>query len=683
MKNKKILIFILTIFITMGLYNILPQQVSADNIATSGIPYTTYTLGVGNSLIPTQTAYVPVGIIGEKVNLNNAQDIFYYNSTFYIANTGSKSIVQIDSKGTIIKQYLSDEFVEPTGVFVTEEAIYIADKGARSVFKISHELTDNQAEILLRVVKPTSAIFGDKAFIPTKVAVKTNKNMYIIGEGSTNGIIEVNYEGEFLGYLGINSVEISLRRILYNFFVKDGSTASSMPASPINVAIGEKGSILSINQNITETFKRLNITGINTLQGSTYYPQVTLTDIIMSDGNYIYIVAETGEIYEYDSKGNLIFHFVTRDESKTQSLGLTSKPSGICIDANGNIYILDQSYNNIQVYQKTVFVDLVHEAVNLYNEGRYIDSKPLWEEILRQNTSFALAHTALGSAFSKEGKYQEALEEFKIAKDYGGYSNAYWEIRNAKIQSNLPLWVCLLLIILVVLFIINKLVKTTTIFDKVKDFLKKIASKKLISELLFGLKIFKRPSDVFYGIKKQNKASVKSGIIILIIFILVYLIDIYFSGFLFKSGQSLSNVLMQLVIVLGIFILFIVVNYFVSTLTDGEGWLKDIFIASSYALIPFIVLTLPMTLLSHILTYNESFIVSLYDNIVLIWTFFLLIYAIKEIHNYSFKKTIGSTLIIIFGMAILVIIGLLVYSFLGQLLEFVVGIVREVFYRAL
>lgn len=684
MKFKKICIILLSILMFSFLLSAnVKRSVSAD-IGTSGVPYTTYTLGVGNSLIPTQTAYIPVGFVGDNLGLKNPSDIYYFNDYLYIADTDNKRILQMDKTGEIIKTYTSEEFLAPTGVFVTDESLYVADKVAKTVFKVSHELTEtNTSNIELRVTKPTSAIFGNNDFVPTKVAVKSNKNMYIIGEGSSNGIIEVNYEGEFLGYLGINSVELSLRKIIYNFFVKSGSTASSLPAAPTNVAIGQKGSILSTNVNVTETFKRLNITGINTLQGSTYYPNVALSDIIMSDDGYIYMVSETGSVYEYDSKGNLIFHFNTKDSSKTQVLGLTSQPSGVCIDVNGNIYILDKTYNNIQVYQRTVFVDLVHEAVTLYNEGKYIESKPLWEEILRQNTSFALAHTALGSALTKEGNFKEALKEFKMARDYGGYSDAYWEIRNAKIQSNLPIWLLTIVVFVIIIFIIVKLYKSTTVFDSIKRFFRKIKEKKLISELLFGLKIFKHPSDVFYGIKKQNKASILSGVIVLITFIAVYLIDIYFSGFLFKSGQSLSSVLSQLVTVLGVFVLFVIVNYFVSTLSDGEGWLKDIFIASSYSLIPFIVLTLPMTLITHVLTYNELFIVNLYDNVILLWTLFLLIYAIKEIHNYSFKKTVGSTIIILFGMAILVIIGLLVYSFMGQLIEFVVGIVREVFYRAM
>lgn len=679
-KKITILVFI-CLFCVLGLTLETQPKVEAAN--NNGIPYTTYTKSV-NGLSPTQTAYIPVGIIGANFDLKNAADIYFYNENIYVADTGNKRIIQSDIKGNIIREYKSDKFVTPTGVFVTDESIYIADKDAKTVFKISHDLdVNNQSIIELEVVKPSkSPIFGNHDFVPTKVAVKSNRNIYVIGEGSTNGIIEFNYEGEFLGYLGINSVELSFRAILYNFFVKDASTASSKPSAPTNVALGLKGAILSTNVNVNETFKRLNITGINTLQASTTYPTTTLADIIMNDEGYIYMVAETGEVYEYDSKGNLLFQFNTYDSAKTQVLGLTSKPTGICIDNSGNIYILDSGYRNIQIYQKTVFVDLVHEAVSLYNEGRYVDSKPLWEEILRQNTSFSLAHTALGSALTKEGKYEEALEEFKIAKDYAGYSAAYWEIRNVAIQSNLPLWLGLFLGAIVIIFILNKLYKKTTIFDGLKAVIAKIKSKKLVAELLYAFKVFKKPSDTFYGIKKQGKASYASGFILLALFVIVYLVDIYCSGFLFRSEAGLSYVSIQLAIVLGVFFLFVIVNYFVSTLSDGEGWFRDIFICTVYSLMPFIVLTLPMTFISHFLTFNESFIVELYKTLTIVWSLFLVIYAIKEVHNYSFKKTVGSVLIIIFGMVILVLIGLLVYSFMGQLIDFLVSIVKEVFYRA-
>ena len=302
---KKALFKKITILVFICLFCILgfaPKTTVSAASNTNGVPYTTYTKSV-HGLTPTQTAYIPVGVICDSAAtalLSKASDIFCYNDSLYIADTGNKRIIQTDIKGNIIREYKHAEFVSPTGVFVTEESVYVADKGAKTVFKLGHELSGlelNTAVIELKVVKPVnSQIFGKQDFVPTKVAVKSNRNIYVIGEGSTNGIIEFNYDGEFLGYLGINSVEQSWKSILYDILnIKiDGK---SKPSAPTNVALGLKGSILSTNVNVAETFKRLNITGLNTLQATTQYPTVTLADIIMNDEGYIYMVGEQGEVY--------------------------------------------------------------------------------------------------------------------------------------------------------------------------------------------------------------------------------------------------------------------------------------------------------------------------------------------------------------------------------------------------
>jgi hypothetical protein len=135
------------------------------------------------------------------------------------------------------------------------------------------------------------------------------------------------------------------------------------------------------------------------------------------------------------------------------------------------------------------------------------------------------------------------------------------------------------------------------------------------------------------------------------------------------------------VIVIAGFFLYVLVNYLVSTLNDGEGRLSDVFIATSYVLIPFIIFTLPMTFLSHFLTYNEAFIFDFYHQIIFLWTLLLIVLSVKGIHNYTFLETIKNILIIIFGMFILVLIGLLIYSFMGQLIEFILSVIKEVIYR--
>jgi DNA-binding beta-propeller fold protein YncE len=671
---KKIVMFA----ILLMLFSISIQfNTIASSQATYGVPYQTYTLNAEGRYVPTQSAYIPVGHFGSSLGLKNPEDLFVLDDIFYIADTGNKRIVMSSLEGLLLDSVISPEFQQPTGVFVKEGFIYVADKAAKKVFKI--DLADDS--IVQTIEKPTSPIFGQKNdFVPTKVVVDSSDSIYIVGEGSTSGIIQVNYAGEFVGYLGINTVSLTLRRILYNLFVRDSELASSLPASPTNVALGLKGSILTTNVNVRETFKRLNISGINTLSQNTSYPTSQLSDIWMNHENYIYLVSENGDVFEYDENGNLLFFFNTKDTSQTKSLGLSNTPKGIATDELGNLYILDRGYNAIHVYQRTVFVDLVHQAVTLYNDGRYMESKPLWEEIIRQNSSFALAHSALGSALLKQGDFEAALSEFFDAKDYQGYSDAFWEIRNVQLQQNLSTWMIVLIVLWVVYVLGKKVFIQSSLHASYVAWRQGILNKKLIKEVTLSLHAIKQPFDMFFDIKRYNRASVKSGFIVFGLFVLVYLINTYATGFLFRNPNP-NNLLIELVIVIAGFFLYVLVNYLVSTLNDGEGRLKDVFIATSYVLIPFIIFTLPMTFLSHFLTYNEAFIFDFYHQIIFGWTLLLIVLSIKGIHNYTLLETVKNIIIIIFGMFILVLIGLLIYSFMGQLIEFVLSVIKEVIYR--
>ena len=671
---RKIMMLLIITLLTVLSLGIKTESSSLTNY---GIPYETYTLNASKQLIPTQTAYIPVGNFGRDLGLSFPEDLFIDNDLFYIADTGNKRIVVTDLSGALVSIIELPEFQQPTGLFVKDNYLYVADKLSKEVYKIDL-LTDT---IVQTIVKPTSPIFGqNNDFVPIKVAVDSSDSIYIVGEGSTSGVIQMNYAGEFIGYLGINTVTLSLRRILYNFFVADPDLAASLPASPTNIALGQKGSILSTNVNVNETFKRLNISGVNTLISTTVYPTQTLSGIWMSQNAYIYLTSENGDVYEYDSNGNLLFYFNTKDNALTQTLGLTSNPKAIVTDNLGNLYILDRGYNAIHVYQRTVFVALVHEAVTLYNDGKYIESKPLWEEIIRQNSSFALAQSALGAALMKEGDYDEALSRFYDANDYLGYSNAFWEVRNVAIQNNLPTFALVLIGVYIALKIGISVFRKSMIYPKYVEKKKALLNQKLVKEVSFSLLAFKNPDDMFYGIKRKNAASYQSGLIVFGLFIIVYLTNIYATGFLFRD-RNLNSVLVQLVAVVAFFGLYVMVNYLVSTLNDGEGRFKDVFISTSYILIPFIVLTLPMTLLSNYLTYNETFIFTMYHQVILGWMAILLFLSIKWVHNYTFMETIKNIVIIVFGMFIVVLIGLLIYSFIGQLIEFIISIFRELIYR--
>ena len=93
--------------------------------------------------------------MGKEYGLNAPQDIFYFNKEFYIADTNNKRVLII---GEDAKEVKFDEFITPMGVFANEEYLFVADKGAKTVFQIKKATN----EIILRITKPTSPIYGQK-----------------------------------------------------------------------------------------------------------------------------------------------------------------------------------------------------------------------------------------------------------------------------------------------------------------------------------------------------------------------------------------------------------------------------------------------------------------------------------------------------------------------------------------
>lgn len=695
MKKKLLLCFtlLLSFLFMFGIQSNI--NVKALN-TTDGIPYETYTLGASNRIVLTQTAYVPYGILNKDVSLSSPKDIYNFNEQMYIADTNNKRIVIIGKDGSLIDTLEYSEFLEPTGIFVNNDYIYVTDKSAKAIFVFNHDKS-----LYKKYTKPTESIFGKNTpFVPIKITVNQSGLMYVIGEGSTNGVITINKYGEFMGFIGINSTTFSLRKYLYNFFVSGGSLARQTPSAPTNIAIGSNGNIYTTNaKTVAESFKRLNISGNNTLGSDTYYPSEEISDIAISDDNYTYISTVDGNIYEYDVNGKLLFKFNTLDTSNQNILGLTTRIDGIEVDNNGNIYALDSTKNNIQIYQRTAFVNVLHEAVDMYNDGKYLQSKELWEHVLKENNNFAFAHTALGWSYFKEDNYDAALNEFYLSKNYSGYSQVFWEIRNIYIQTYAG-WFILGLVALIVLIKVLKLVLyhnayvdengkkiPMLVYNAKENYANKehsmftIKSVNLLKELKYSFHILRHPSDACYGIKKQHKASYLSGIVILILFVITYLLNLYGAAFLFRYHGSFTNVLSQIATILAIFALWCGSNYLIATLNDGEGWFKDIFITSCYCLLPYILIKLPLIPLSYCLTYNEQFIMSIANTITYAYCAILLLVSIGNIHNYSFKETIKNVVLTIIGMLIVAFTLLLVYMFMSQLIDFIISLIKEVFTR--
>ena len=130
-----------------------------------------------------------------------------------------------------------------------------------------------------------------------------------------------------------------------------------------------------------------------------------------------------------------------------------------------------------------------------------------------------------------------------------------------------------------------------------------------------------------------------------------------------------------------IFGTWVVANWAMCTLFDGEGTMKNIFINSAYALIPYIAGYLIGTVMSHFLIKDEYVFIQAGEIIGLCWSFVLLISGIKAVHQFTFGKTIALMLLTVVAMIAILFLLVLLLTLFQQVIIFILSIYTELSYR--
>lgn len=671
---KQIFIGLLSIWLLI----LFPAQSSA----ALSVPYKTETVSSEGDIIETQTAYIPVSLFGSNSEIVNPEDIYIdIDNNVYVADSGTKKVTKFDENGKKLLEVGEGKLTQPTGVYVDHnQEIYVADYANEKVFRFSQA-----GEMIQEYGRPDSPLFGTRSpYKPQKVTVDKRGNLYIIGEGSNNGIIQIGQDGTFLGFFGVNRTQSSIMSLVRDALTTKGQKSRmfiKVPPAPTNIAIDEKGLVYTVTAGTKfEVIRKLNIAGGNILH-SDISDTTNLRDISIGPLGNFFALENNGRIYEYDSYGNLLFIFGGKDDG-TNRLGLFKDPTGIGVDNLGRLFVTDRERGTIQMLEPTAFAEMMHGGISLYAEGLYVESAKYWSEVLRLNSSIGLAHYAMGEAYYKQQQYEEALESFKIVNSKYGYSESFWEIRNSWMQEHLSKVFAVIIGLFVLRASVLYMDKKKGILTPTRNKWKAFKAKTLISELLFLVNFLKKPIDSFYYVKRVRKVSLLSATILYLVLFVEYVLMKYFTGFIFRgSNTDQINFAFELVTVFLPILLFIVSNYLVSTISDGEGRFRDIYIGTIYSLAPFLMFIIPVTVLSNALTMNEAFLYTLSMQVMIGWSLIILFIMVKEIHAFEFFETVRNILITIFCMIIIVLVSFIIYVLMDQVVDFVTAIIQEVMLR--
>ncbi len=645
--------------------------------AETRAPYTTWALGPGGRLYLTQDAYLPLTEV--ELPVSGAEDLFITpDGDFYIADTSNRRVLRLNRDLEVTAVYGKGLLAGPTGVFVDGAGtLYIADAKSNTVV-----ILDREGNLLSRFGRPNDPLFGRKnQFLPRKIVVDARRNLYVVSEGSTNGLVVLTTNGRFVGYFGANPAVMSLKMILQRLFLTREQLAQfikSEAASPSNVAIDADGMIFTVTAgtNPRQSIRRFTVAGRNIFPE--IYGSATFRDLHVSPYGLVTAVDAEGRIYEYNLKGMLLFVFGAKDQGD-QRLGTLRDPSAVA-RYEDRIYVLDREKNALVVYQATSFARLVHSGVRLYVEGFYTQARPYFEEVLRYNGSFIMAYQAIADAYFKEGDYARALVYYRYAEDRHGYSEAFWELRNAILQRYLGDGILALVALSILQSTLQRLNRRYGWFGPLRRGLAWLRARKPVDDFLFMFRFIQQPADSFYYIKTNERGSLGFAFLLYLWVVAVRVLTPYVIGFIFNPYANPGEIraVNELVYAIVFLALWNAANYLVSTISDGEGRVRDVVIGTAYALFPYALFAMPIALLSNLLSANEVFLYTFSTNLMWAWTGLMLFLMVKEIHNYSFSETIRNILTTLFTMAVMLLTGYILYVLFLQLSDFVMTILREI-----
>ena len=119
----------------------------------------------------------------------------------------------------------------------------------------------------------------------------------------------------------------------------------------------------------------------------------------------------------------------------------------------------------------------------------------------------------------------------------------------------------------------------------------------------------------------------------------------------------------------------------VSTINDGEGTIKNIFVSVAYSMVPYMIMAPIAIVLSYVLTQNEAFLITLVWYIGILWSAALVILSILNVHNYTFKQTVKNVLLTLFFAIVALILVAILDLVWDKIIEFIGEVISEVEYR--
>ena len=595
-------------------------------------------------------------------------------------------------------------FDSPSGVFITEEDwLVVADTnhGRLVVF-------DKDNRYLRTIDGPPAQVLPENfKYNPISVAVNAAGQFYVVSKNSNMGVMALDGDGGFQGFIGAQRVASNAAQLLWRAFMTEEQLARSVQFVPVeysSLTIDHKGFVYvtcsSIDRfelyntihsrSMDSTYapvKKINPAGTDVLRRNGFFPpagdinfspydeeeavgpsQISKV-ILLDNGMYMLLDSYGNKLFTYDSSGNLLFAF----GGKGEALGLFSRLSAAAAWGD-ELLALDAETGAITVFRKTAYGALLDEVIGYQENREYDKAQGLWNELLGENNNFDLAYLGVGKALMEKGDLTGAMKYFELINNKLYYSKAYGLYRQ-EILQRWGLWILLGVLILILLAV--------WVFRKIavhnQKTLASPAGSGLRDALLLGFYVIFHPFNGYWALKGEKRGGVRSATILLALACLTQAIAAAASGFL--SGDEEASVGSGVLNLLAPLLLWCIANTCFTSLMDGKGSFRDVYVAVGTSTLPVTLLVLPCTVVSHFLILEELPILAMVTNVAYIWMAALIFFSMITVHDYTLGKNVLVSILTVLGMAFILFLLFIFVSLIGRMISLVSAVGTELSLR--
>jgi hypothetical protein len=194
--------------------------------------------------------------------------------------------------------------------------------------------------------------------------------------------------------------------------------------------------------------------------------------------------------------------------------------------------------------------------------------------------------------------------------------------------------------------------------------------------------VARHPFEGFEDLRWKKAYDAKVALVIVAAFFIINVCESLMTGFLFNTHYvKVFNIVPYFSSSVILFFTWVVGNWALCTLFNGEGTMKSIMCVSAYALVPYLITQVLCIIASNVITAEEYMFLLFFRYIGTLWSCVLMVSGIKTVHQYTIPKTILAIFATILAMVVILFFMVLLVALFQQVYTFVYSIYTELMYR--